>query len=331
MPNPELERLERLDHPQRIRHWNSAKPWGGVRLPAIQKPFLAHRVKVDRGSITAMPLLVGRPCFGQPTAIMRHGGGTRQWSPKTRSWVADRCLRCAVNEACKYVVAERLRATPKIDDQYREWVRLGGREATWRTDGPPGTVSLVYADLIRLLTTEIEFTSVNDALVAAHYDGLEEKRRAEDAKRKRKDRARKSEERARQGKFDEDVLQALSGQMAWRFAAHRGAQKHPKGPSQIKMAKTASMFDAQTWLAKTRLELRGIFANDSNVARELQAIGIEQHRSHGGLRDSVRRALSRIDLLERTRLPGRSSVIWPRFGMLELRDQLASDPLQSLG
>ncbi|WP_338504445.1 hypothetical protein V6R86_10750 [Sphingomonas kaistensis] len=330
MPNPELERLERLDHAQRIRHWTSAKPWAGLRLPPIQKPFLAHRVKVDRGNITAMPLLVGRPCFGQPTAIMRHGGGARQWSPRSRSWVPDRCARCAVSEACKYVAAERLRATPEIDDYYREWVHLGGREATWLNEGPPGTVALVYTKLIRLLTTQVEFTSVNDALVAAHYDGLEEKRRTQEAERKRKERAKKSEERAREGKFDEIVLEELSGQMAWRYVAHRSAQAHPQGPSQIKRAKTASLFDARTWLAKTRLELRSISTNDSNISRELQAIGFEQHRPHGALRHAVRRALSRIDLLERTRLPGESSVIWPRFSMRELRHHLASHPLQSL-
>lgn len=327
MPNPELERLERLSHGERIRHWGSEKPWNGVRLPPIPKPFESSRVSVHRGDITAMPLLVGRPCFGQPTAIMRHGGG-RQWNPRTQSWVPDRCGRCAVQAACKYVVAERLRSTPEIDDRYREWVHLGGREATWATKGPAGTAAVIYRDLIRLLTTQVMFTSVNDALVAAHYDELEERRRAKDAERKRKERAKRSLERARQGEFDEVVLNALHGQLAWRYAAHRRAQAHPQGPPQVIKAKTASIFDARVWLAKTRLTLRGITTNDSNVAREMQAIGFEQHRSHGALRDAVRRALGRIDRLERTRLPGESEPIWPLFGFRELADQLAWDPLQ---
>jgi hypothetical protein len=230
--------------------------------------------------------------------------------------------------ACKYVVTERLRATPEIDGRYREWVHLGGREAMWATRGPAGTVALVYRDLIRQLTTPVEFTSVNDALVAAHYDQLEEKRRAKDVERKRKERTKRSLERARRGEFGDDVLDVLNGQFAWRYAAHRRAQTHPQGPSQVIKAKTASMFDARVWLAKTRLALRGIVTNDSNVAREMQAIGFEQHRTHGALRDAVRRALSRIHLLERTRLPGEIDAIWPRFGTRELADQLACHPLQ---
>jgi hypothetical protein len=332
MPNQEVERLERLSHGERIRHWNSQKPWDGIRLPTITKPFLAYRVQMEApGNVMAMPLLVGRPCFGQPTAIMRHGGGERQWIGRTQSYGLDRCGRCTVREACKYVAFERLRATPKIDELYREWVHLGGRDATWSTNGPPGTVAVVYKRLIRHLTTEVEFKSVNDAQVAKYYDELAIQRRAKDAERKRKERTKASLERARRGEFDEPVASALHGQFVWRYVAHRRAQSHPQAPYQLKRSGTASKFDARVWLAKARLELRGIVTNDSNVAREMQVIGFERHRSHGALRDAVRRALSRIDRLERTTLPGEEDAIWPRFGARELRDQLGFDPLQRSG
>jgi hypothetical protein len=329
MPNPELERLERLGHAERIRHWGTDRPWGGLRLPKIDRPFFTSRVRMDdRGNIIAMPMLIGRPCFGQPTGFMRHGGGGRQWNPRTRSWVPDRCGRCAVQSACSFVAGERLRATPQIDAKYREWAYLGGRESTWPTKGCPGTALVIYRDLVRLLERQVEFKSINDASVVAHYDELGAKHRAQDAARKRRERVNAVLEHARRGEFGQDVNGALEGQTVWRSVQHRRAQEHPQGPSRIRRASAAALFDARAWLAKTRLEVRGVVANDSNVALEMQAIGFEQQRTHNALRDAVRRAMSRIDLLERTRLPGESEAIWPRFGARELREQLAWNSLQ---
>jgi hypothetical protein len=84
------------------------------------------------------------------------------------------------------------------------------------------------------------------------------------------------------------------------------------------------------WLAKTRLLLRGARINDSSVAREIQTLGFETHRSHTAVRAAVRRSLGRLDLLESSALPGSRGPIWPTFGKRELREELEFYSLQNL-
>ena len=324
-------RVERMTHAEKIQHWCGGNPWKGMRLPRQIKPIKPGHVFLDSdGKIMKMPSRIGRPCFGQVPAVLRHGGNQPFWNPRTRTMMLSRCMRCPVRAACEHVVDERLRVTPEIDQTYREWKHAGGREATW-TDVPGGLARIKYRDLLQLLRTTVQFSSQNDDDTVAHYEKLVEARREKDRQRQRLRRVSERMKRTRAGELDSKVEQVLHGQRIWRQIEHMQAWKDPKGPRQLKQAPvTSSIVDARVWLAKTRIELRGGKANASNTAREIQSLGFELHRSHNALRDAVGRSLSRVALLERTAYPHRQSAIWPRFGPRELRDALAFNPLQTL-
>jgi hypothetical protein len=324
----ECLRLERLSHAEKIQHWAQEEPWSGLKLPRNVPQLKAGHIFLDRaGNITKMPELIGRPCFGQVTAFLRHGGHQPFWQPVARRWMNSRCMRCPARAACEYVVEERLRATPHIEAAYREWRGAGGREATWKTKSPGGLARTHYRELLRLLRTTVQFTSENDEIAIAHYESVLRKRREKDRDRQRQKRLQRALERARAGEFNDEVEEILKLQRIWRQIRHAEAKKHPGAPRQLELAPPdSSVFDSQVWLAKTRLELRGKAVNDSNTAKEMQLLGFELHRSRNALRDRVRRSLTRVALLERFQLPGRTELVWPKFGHRELREALDFDP-----
>jgi hypothetical protein len=187
---------------------------------------------------------------------------------------------------------------------------------------------IFYRDLLQLLRTQVRFTSENDPAAIAHYEAVLQERREKDRDRQREKRLRVALERASAGQFDEEVNEVLKLQRIWRQIRHAEAKTHPERPRQLEQAPSdSSVFDSQVWLAKTGLELRGKSANASNAAKEMQWLGFELHRSHNALRDRVRRSLTRVVLLERFQLPGRTEPIWPKFGQQELREALDFDPL----
>lgn len=320
----ECLRLERLSHAERINHWGGAKPWGGLKLPRRVGPIQPGHISFDNaGNITRMPLLLGRPCFGQVTAYLRHGGDRQFWNPRTKRWMNSRCMRCPVVTACEAVAEERLRSTPEVAQAYREWLRAGGRRATFKGKRSSSQAKILYRNLFQVLRTRVQFTNDNDRFVIEHYETILQERREKDRERHRQKRLRARLQRARAGQFDKEVEHVLDLQRIWRQIEHDRAGKHPQGPRRLKQAAPdSSKFDAQVWLAKTRLQLRGRTVNDSNTATEMQSLGFDVHRSHGGLRDRVRRSLDRVAFLEYTSLPGRTEPIWPRFGHRELREAL---------
>lgn len=324
----ECLRLQRLSHAEKIHHWAQAKPWDGLKLPRTVRAIKAGHIFLDAaGNITKMPELIGRPCFGQVTAFLRHGGQQPFWNPAARRWMNSRCMRCPARPACEYVAEERLRATPQIEAAYRDWRGAGGREAMWKVKSHGGLARVHYRDLLHLLKTTVLFTSENDKAAIAHYETILLDRLEKDRERQKQKRLRARLERARAGQFDEKVETVLKCQRIWRQIRHGKAKKHENAPRQLMLAPPdSSKFDSQVWLAKTRLELRGKSVNANNVAKEMQALGFEVHRSCNALRDRVRRSLSRAHLLERFHLPGSPEPVWPKFGHQELREELNFDP-----
>jgi hypothetical protein len=238
-------------------------------------------------------------------------------------------MRCPVKIACEYVVEERLRVTVEIDEAYREWKRVGGRQGTWGKER--NQAQHRYADLLRLLTTTVQFANDNDRIAIAHYEAILRARREKDRERQLRNRMKARLERARAGDFDKEVLAVLDLQRIWRQIQHAQAKKHPDCPSQLKRTPPdASVFDAQVWLGQTRLKLRRAPSNDYSIAKEMQSLGWELHRTTNALRDRVRRSLTRVALLERLKLHGLSDPVWPRFGHLELRDALDFEPLRAI-
>lgn len=320
-------RLERMSHAEKLIHWGSKNPWVGLRLPSKVTHIPVSHVRIDNnGHITKMPKLIGRPCFGQVTAFLRHGGIQQTWIPRMKKWSNSRCMRCPVRTACEFVVNTRLNATPALRAAYQEWTSMGGRATTWQA-AQPGIAMHRYRDLLRILDATVPFSSVNDKVAEAHYDQIEAARLKKDRIRNKRARARERDRKIQAGQFDDEVLGALNRERIWRRNEHRIARSHAGGPRRLNG--TSSHFDALVWLCKTRLELGGKAVNASSVAKELQLLGEEAERTHNALRSKVAGALGRVALLERTSLPGGSEPIWPKFTQAELVAHMEYDPLQA--
>jgi hypothetical protein len=321
-----LLRLERMSSAEKVRHWGQEKPWElegtALRFPRI-KEVAPPQIALDgRGNITRMPSLIGRPCFGQVAAYLRHGGGRYVFSPRTRSMQPTRCTKCLASKACAFVAEQRLVSTPTLADLYREWRSLGGRDYTWPKKGSPGTAAVAYRPLLRELRN-LTFASVNDQRVQEHYVAVIRVKSEKDRERKRRERAKRTIEKARAGEITCEVQTVLDGHRAWRAVEHYKACQHPEAPKCLRrLPIDTSRFDANVWAAYNRVRFRGETPNPYNCSVELHRMGLEQDRSINALRDRVRRSIERLHVLERLRLDGAAEPVWPRFKRKDLPEGL---------
>jgi hypothetical protein len=319
-----LLRLEQMSPAEKVRHWIGDKAWTldgkQLRLPRI-RPFSPAQVAVDgRGNVTRMPLLIGRPCFGQVSAFLRHGGGQTVYSPRQKSWHPTRCARCPVSKACEFVAEERLRSTPALSNLYRDWRNLGGRDQTWPKSGPRGTAAVKLRELL-LELQKMTFTTHRDHEVQDRYQRVIEAKLAKDRERKRRERERQAIEKAKAGDITPAVEQVLDGHRMWRAVEHRKAGSHPKAPKWLRhLPPDAHIFDANVWLAHTRVWLRGNAPNPYSCAVEFHRIGLEVNRSVNALRDRVGRSIDRLHRLQRLHLDDAGHPVWPRFTISDLKE-----------
>jgi hypothetical protein len=325
-----LLRLEQMSSAEKIRYWVQERPWEidgkRLRLPPCRS-FSPSQIELDSaGNVTRMPLLLSRPCFGQPTAFLRHASRRFVYSPRQKSYQPTRCERCPVKSACAFVAEERLQSTPKLAELYREWRNLGGAEQTWPTNGPAGTAAVRVRELL-LELQKMTFTTHRDQEVRDHYEQTIEAKLAEDRERKRRERERQAIEKARVGEITPEVERVLDGHRAWRAVEHRRAAAHPKAPRWLRQAqRNDSLFDASVWLAYTRISLRGRDPNPYSCAVELHRMGLELHRSVNALRDRVGRSIERMHRLQRLNINDPKDPVWPRFTLSELKEGLRLQP-----
>jgi hypothetical protein len=330
-----LLRLERMPHADKINHWGGKSPWkidgANLKLPFKSTAFPAGHIQMDdRGNITRSPWLVNRPCFGQVTAFLRHGGNGHVFCPKTGGYQPDRCSRCPVAKACAFVCEKRLSCTPAIQELYLEWKHRGGRSSSWPKSGKPGSASVTLRRLLDVLRKH-PFTSDNDDRVQKYYEGLINERRLKERERKRVERVKVAIENARHGELSQELKQVLNAQCVWRSERYKELQRHPSAPLSLRKGRGDTvMFDSLVWLARTRIELRGGRPNPSNCARELHVLGLEHARNHNALRDKTGRSLRRIGLLESISMPDNlnGDRVWPRFTIKHLHASVTQCTLQ---
>lgn len=326
MQHEELLKLMSLSHVERLQQWNGQRPWEGLRLPKKIVDLRPGHIQMRGGDIVRMPLLIGRPCFGEVTAFLRHGGHQPFWNPRTKMFMDSRCMRCPVQSTCEFVASERLRATPEIDAAYRAWLAAGGRKSTWIKQ--PGYAAHRYRDLLRLLETQVRFTNVNNAAAAQFHQAALEQAREKDRLRQQAKRLRIRLQKLADGEFDPEVESILEKQRVWRMIQFRMLKQHAECPNNIRRTVDSSAeFDSWVWMAKTRIELRSEAVNPYRIAQELHRLGRETGRSVNALRDAVSRTLRRIATLERLHIDQRLAPVWPRFGKAELRAVLEFNTL----
>lgn len=163
----------------------SARRFSRDGLPKRLTPGSMHVVD---GHVTRQAYeVIGRPCFGIPTARLVHG---REYIIRDRGRPAlARCGECPIRQACHFVCDERLHANEDIREAYRDFQRYCGREAFWSPDvADRKAVGLALSKLLRHLQAA-NFTTVADASIEAHYDKKAFQKREAAAERQRQHRA----------------------------------------------------------------------------------------------------------------------------------------------
>lgn len=293
-----MRRLDHLDYRHKLRHWLNDDAWepGGLRLSFKNPSISRAATRMDRGNITRMPLLVGRPCFGIPTAFLRYRRHTR--FVKGRGHIpAGRCTRCNAFEACHRVVETRLRAHPAIDEAWGEWLRYDGPGAFLRPDFKGSHVRTLWAYLYRALDAH-PFTSSNDAAVAAEYVRRDTEEREKD--RKRKASARR--EARRHGVLDASDLARLEQAVKDRRGRLSTASMHPDTPPVLEQVPQASIEDLlEVWLGREVLGRQRLKPNAPGIARWIVATGRRNgSKNHAALSSRVAKDLKRIEVFEQT-------------------------------
>jgi hypothetical protein len=335
MIEEKLLRLERMSHAEKIGHWIDERPWdiNGVtlRLPFKSQPFGPGLVHMDDdGNIIKSPMVVNRPCFGQPTALLRHGGNQHTLT-KTGGRHPNRCARCEVKEACEFVCEKRLTCTEELRSLYEEWKHRGGRTSSWPKKGPAGSAKATLRHLLAALKSQV-FASDNDERVQKYYEAQIEQHRLRERERKRRERVKSALQSAREGQLSPEIMQVLKEQCHWRSKRYEDTWHLPSAPLSLRKVKdrASRVFDALVWLACKRIEFRGRRVNPSSVAREIQELGLETDRNHNALRDKVRRSMDRIAVLESMPMPDDpdGSPVWPPFNSKHLRKAVHAHTLQ---
>lgn len=317
----DLIRMERMNYFEKIDHWGRKdafkKPDGGrIRFPSV-KAFNRSQVILERGNITKIPPFFGRPCFGIPTAYLRHHlrpwGRARDGRP-----IATRCANCNISDACKLVATERLlNASDNIREAHWSFELVGGTEAMWKKHGSRHW-QLPWQELRRALKSHGPFTSVNDEFIAEKCAELEAKHLADMRERKRKQRKRLEREKAKQGAFSEDFVEALSRHRIYRRVRYAEALRGGILTGRFtKLRSDGTRFDAAAWQAKTMLVFRDREPKAYSVAKEMIDQRLWGHDNVNSLRQRVQAALERIRKLERTEMAD-GTAVFPRLTLASL-------------
>lgn len=286
------------------------------------------QVSEINGNVTRMPLLGGRPCFGNPVAWAVHGRVEvemgRNGLHKTR------CGRCKARLGCERVSEARLSATPEIADAEAAFRRAGQR-TTLRTSYP-NQARRALGQLVRALQDHGQFTSVNDSYAEQWVTKQREQNREKARKRKRDERARNAQKALREHQIPSVLEEQLETERQYRSIRYRQYRDSGHAPRSVTLDPKAEndRFTADAWLARARLMIMNKPTTDYAVATEMIKMGRGYDLAHPVLRQRLIAARKRIDLIERTLMPGSSELVWPPFNAkTALQDLMSETPYES--
>lgn len=301
-----VEALDRMPLNDKLAHFarkdalrlprKSGENWGApVRLQRAGLPSELSPGGIDAvgGHVTRQAyFVIGRPCFGIPTARLIHG--REHMIRKNGKLAFARCGECPIKAACVFIVDEMLHASEGIREARREFQRRGGAEAFWSSE--PSN-SRAPAAALMVLVRELQaagFTTINDAAVAAHYDALAAKRRTADADRQRAYRRRAMDG---PGKLDTSQVSQVIAEAKDLRTMIEAAQESPDCPRWLTRLAAADV--ARVWAVKVALLNRGQKAGATHIARAIR--GITPEIPHDALRFRVARILKRERQIEALR------------------------------
>lgn len=251
---------------------------------------------VDGNVVRAKPL-IGRPCFGIPTALLRYEHATRY--VKGRGQLpTGRCNGCKAKDACRWVVDNRLRSTPAIKAAWTEWLQGGGPNSFSSSGFKDTHVRQLWFRLCRELRAH-PFASANDQNVIEAY--VEKDRLERERDKMRKALARRVARKA--GVIDEIDLKLLNEARTRRAVTLIDAIKNGPRPKEIGRVPGKSLVEMlDVWLAREDLRARGIRPTLGKIACWIKDNGKRnESATEAALQTRVSRDLGRIKKLEKVR------------------------------
>ena len=293
-----IRELDLLTYPEKISHWDGDDPWtppeGHYRFNNPE--WENRRVSMIAGDVTAMPLIVGRPCFGILTAYLRFRDATKFVNGMGQQ-PASRCWTCKSRTHCDRVVSRRIEAAPAIKEAFEKWLLMQGPTDILK----PGWQSRSGSAWRRLVAACVAhpFTSTNDALVAAHYLASDEMSLEADRRRQ----ALKRKRNASVGALDPGHVQDLKMAQARRanvLVAAVNQARIDKVPRALALLPNQSVRELlEVWLARETLMAQKLQARPSAIARWIVDHGLSNFcATPNALATRVTRDLERLKNLE---------------------------------
>lgn len=317
-----VRELDHLDYISKVRHWMRDDAWspGGVSLRFDNPRYAIGDFLIADGHITQSKPLIGRPCFGIATALLRYEHATRY--AKGRGIVpTGRCHSCKAKDACRWVVTNRLKSRPALNGAWIEWLQESGSDTFNRPNYKKSHAYRCWKALCRELQRH-PFKSANDRLVVEAYEERDRIERAKDADRKARDRRRAR----RSGELDQRDIELLGAARNLRGKILIDAKQDEKPPKQIAKVPGTSLIEMlDVWLAREILRAQGVRPTLGKIADWI----IDNNRRNksqtlGALQTRVSRDLKRIERLER--VPFRNGFLLPTLDKrIEFRSDIDGD------
>ena len=286
-----------------VFHWGHIDPWGygegSIRLSHKKKFGAADVVTDGIGNITAMPHLLGKPCFGRPETFFRHGNRTLPYTlssgRKTRS-VSHRCGACGasgVRDACRKVSVERVLSDPTISAALGLWGRTSqSMHSEYVYVGPAGRY---WTAVLKAIADRGPFANVNDAIVVEHdLRKVETRRKAESAARQRRRLVNQCQGLPPTAEFSG----AAFNEQARRHDILCKLASDPSSPLINKMFPAGRRLLSNVWLASVMLEEQRIVPTGRAIASWLVERSLHEGMKFESLRTRVARDMKRIGILE---------------------------------
>ena len=293
-----------------------------MRLPETR--IDRGQVNVIAGNVTRMPPLGGRPCFGNPIAWAVHG--RIETIPTRLGPRPTRCGRCKARPGCERVSEARLAITTEILEAGAALRAAGGRRSL--RSQTPETVRRALGQLIQLLAAHGPFKSTNDQFAREWVSRQRDWIRKSAIERKRKERVNAAVQALRHRQIPDVLAEQMEIERHYRAVRYRQYRASGEAPSTIAVdpKHENDRFTADVWLAREQLAIMEKPTTPYGIATQM----IERERSydlsHPVLQDRVRKALKRISVLERARMPSTVDPVWPPFNAKSVLSELLADP-----
>lgn len=256
----------------------------------LPKKMTPGSVQMAGGHVTRQAYqVIGRPCFGIPTAKLVHG---REYKIQPDgNLVFARCGECPVRSPCHFICDERLHANEKIWEAFRDFERHGGRNAFWSGDGRSRAVASALRELLRLLQAA-NFTTVADASVAAHYDKKALQKQETDAERQRQHRAQVQQALPEPDPIPSDqVFKEEARLLRDKLCA---VKMQPDCPRKLRQMDEVLL--ERVWPVRAKLSLLGKPHGPTHIARALAPLYPDD--SFDAFRKRIEIVLHRVPLLK---------------------------------